>query len=279
MSWAEIKKALNSTIGTPQFLSLDKMRGFAVFDEPGSYTWTPPEGVSEENPLLVHVTMIGGGGGGGGSWGVVGSPRCGGGGGSGLLIEEFVLVSGSVDVVCGIKGAGGTSVETSGVSTNGSSGGTSSFGSLLSQGGGGGARGVYSADANVGGGIGGNGGSGGGGACPGSNRGGIAYKNFDTRYGLGGYGGTTGGSGSTATGGRGGSGANGDASSNFGVLGVGGGGGGGYGFVKRADDGNAFISWDPSGKAGLGWGAGGGGSSRPDSSGGNGASGVVIIRW
>ena len=59
--WAAVKYALNSTLGTSSFLSLDKMiqaHGTQTFTEDG--TFTVPAGVTK-----ILVTAFGAGGGGG----------------------------------------------------------------------------------------------------------------------------------------------------------------------------------------------------------------------
>mgnify|MGYP005952661057 CR=1 FL=1 len=73
--WVEIKNALNSTLGTSNFLSLDKILsgGSVTFSTPGQYTFTVPTAVR-----CLKITACGGGGGGGG-----GSYNGGGGGGAG----------------------------------------------------------------------------------------------------------------------------------------------------------------------------------------------------
>lgn len=86
-------------------------------------TWTRPTGVN-----TVWVKVWGAGGGGRGS----GSAESGGGGGSGAYAEGIVTVTGNVTVTVGSGGAGGA------VSTNGSAGGQSSFGTDVVAGGGGG---------------------------------------------------------------------------------------------------------------------------------------------
>ena len=70
MSWARIKHALNSTLGTPGFQSLDAYVSNAIsnilmgstieYDTAGKYTYTVPAGVR-----VIYVTACGGGGGGG----------------------------------------------------------------------------------------------------------------------------------------------------------------------------------------------------------------------
>ena len=74
MSWAEIKKAVNSDLSTPLNEQLGKS-GIEVFTSSG--TFEVPAGVS-----TVFVTMYDGGGG-GGAGGAVYSGRAGGAGGAG----------------------------------------------------------------------------------------------------------------------------------------------------------------------------------------------------
>ena len=92
-----------------------------------STTWTVPAGVTR----VKRARIWGAGGGGGGSSGVAGG---GSGAGAGGYAEVVNLsVSGTVTVTIGAGGAGGTNAP-----TNGSTGGTSSFGAFASATGGGG---------------------------------------------------------------------------------------------------------------------------------------------
>jgi hypothetical protein len=246
----------------------------------GTTTWTPPSGVSS----VEYLVVAGGGGGNGG-----------GGGAGGVVAGSNFPVSGNISVIVGAGGTG--NYKTSGVlATNGAN---SVFSTITALGGGKGAQGNnYVASA---------GGSGGGAA--GSNAGtntmtpGAATQPASTS---GGYG-NAGGSGiyiaGFANGGGGGAGAAGGpgTSSSHGAGGIGipssitgtptyyGGGGGGGGeriYAQTAGTGGlggggagTIESSGVDGTAGTG--GGGGGSVRwgGQSSGGNGGSGVVIIRY
>lgn len=93
-----------------------------------SGSWTAPTGV-----FAVEVFAVGGGGGGGG--GGTGTTRMGGGGGGGAAIYRMVSVTPGVTytVTIGAGGSGGAPG-----ANNGSNGGTTSFGSLVTAPGGGG---------------------------------------------------------------------------------------------------------------------------------------------
>jgi hypothetical protein len=162
MSWAEIKSALNSTLGTPNFKALDQLIKDTVtelaetskiwtYDTPGTYTWQRPPGVG-----TVEVTIVGAGGGGASG----GYYSGGGGGGAGFINTRILDVSGfdSVQVTVGAGGAGAAGGSGNRGATAGSTGGTSSFGSLLSVSGG---RGGASSSSN-------SGGQGGWGSCGGN---------------------------------------------------------------------------------------------------------------
>ena len=60
MSWAEIKHALNSTLGTDDFKPLDKMISGNIVIIKENTTWSIPKGID-----VVYITACGGGGGGG----------------------------------------------------------------------------------------------------------------------------------------------------------------------------------------------------------------------
>ena len=92
------------------------LRGIKVFDKAGSYTWTVPDGVKK-----VHVIVIGGGGGAGFYI------RGGGGGGGGGYAEKLCSINDSSIPIT--VGAGGNGASSHG---DGSTGGTSSFGSYVS---------------------------------------------------------------------------------------------------------------------------------------------------
>lgn len=90
-------------------------------------TWNCPADVTG-----VQVVVVSGGGGGGGHDNAS-NPACGGGGGGGGYVEEFLTVvpSTAYTITIGAGGSGG------GAGTDGTQGGTSSFGALLSVTGGG----------------------------------------------------------------------------------------------------------------------------------------------
>jgi hypothetical protein len=114
------------------------------FEIPGTYNWTVPPGITS---ICIEV-WSGGGGGGGASYGGL----AGGGGGGGYAYQCFTVVPGTTySVNVGSGGTAGTSV-----STDGTSGGNSSFGNLVVVTGGAGG-GKNSGGANDGiGGLGGN---------------------------------------------------------------------------------------------------------------------------
>ena len=65
--WSAIKHAINSTIGTEDFIPIDKMitnaiGGYVIFKEPGVYEFKPKKGIEE-----YYITACGGGGGAGGN--------------------------------------------------------------------------------------------------------------------------------------------------------------------------------------------------------------------
>ncbi len=109
--WAAVKYALNSTLGTSNFLPLDKILsgGSVTFSTPGQYTFTVPTAVR-----CLKITACGGGGGGGGGYqrisGSSGSERGGGGGGSGdYVIDKFFYAKPQqvIQITVGAGGAGG----------------------------------------------------------------------------------------------------------------------------------------------------------------------------
>jgi hypothetical protein len=262
----------------------------------GSFTWTPPAGVTSYDVLVV----AGGGGGGGGQ---------GGGGGAGGAGGLLWLTSQSCTPGVGLSGsvgAGGDGGTASPVDP-GSDGGNSVFNSNTATGGGGGGAGSSGSAGNNG----RNGGSGGGGggasagnqsnagtgtSGQGSNGGrGVAHSTTSNR--AGGGGGGNGSTGSDATIGAGGNGGTGfDASALLGTsLGDGGsfasGGGGGSGGVGGTvgvspaggggDGGRGTNGHGVAADANTGGGGGGCGSASGASvgAGGNGGSGVVIVRY
>lgn len=118
------------------------LRGRAIYDTPGNYTWAIPEGVTK-----AYVTVVGGGGGGGKS---SSSSKGAGGGGAGSS-EELIDLTGETSVSITV-GSGGSGATTSG--SSGANGGTSSFGAFISATGGGGGTGSSGGEGGHG--IGGN---------------------------------------------------------------------------------------------------------------------------
>lgn len=94
MSWSEVKYALNSSLGTEAFMSLDKLIPYYIayqsginvqeFTTPGSYTVNVPKWANS-----VKVTACGGGGGGGGASPSNSSNGGGGGGGGAAILEQL----------------------------------------------------------------------------------------------------------------------------------------------------------------------------------------------
>ena len=126
MSWAEVKHALNSTLGTESFQALDAYISSAVssilngeiieYTEAGSYIYQVPAGVR-----VIYVTACAGGGGGSGSFynsSVVPSVYGGGGGGGGgAAIERYPIYVDNletINITVGKGGAGGASSNVAG---------------------------------------------------------------------------------------------------------------------------------------------------------------------
>lgn len=118
----KIKAYLNSTIGTSNFQSLDKLlftpSGTQTFTSDG--TFTVPDGVTK-----IWITAFGGGGGGN---------KVGGQGGSWILRKAFSVVPGTTIPIT--IGAGGTGEENRGTSTSGTDGGATVIGNLITLAGG-----------------------------------------------------------------------------------------------------------------------------------------------
>ena len=242
-----------------------------------TYTWTPPNATRPANVLLV----AGGGGG--------GSDNAGGGGGGGVIFQTGVAISGTQTIKVG---KGGVGPLTNGTATNGSnsemlgsiaigggrggSGDTGDFNGLAGGSGGGGAsegtNGTGGAGTSGQGNSGGNGfassgGGGGGAGAPGTD--GVAVNNagsggtgvlmsvFGEIYGENGW---------FAGGGGGGVDNSASALAGTGIGGIGGGGDGGRG---AGEDGQPHT------------GGGGGGANYPGTNvyGGDGGSGVVLVRY
>lgn len=235
-----------------------------------SGTFTPKQS------LTADVLVVGGGGGGG---------RTGGGGGGGGLLtfaSQSLTATGYTTTVGG--GGAGNNVD----GQQGGYGGDSQFGALtLVKGGGGG--GSYGSNGNAGGSGGGGGSNDGGPAKTGGaatsgqgNAGGNGYVASGSTTRANGGGGGAGAAGATATistGGNGGvglsnsysgtatfyAGGGGGSASGTGGLGGNGGGGNGSGTAQSSTDGTANT--------------GGGGGGQSDTTGKNGGSGIVIVRY
>jgi hypothetical protein len=260
-----------------------------------SGTFSVPDGISLSSTVLV----VGGGGGGGRSINSAGA----GGGGGGIVYKTNYIVSGSYTVTRGAGGARGTQ------NTAGSNGGDSRFGTLVAKGGG---RGTGSSGGSGGGGRGSHtwrdtGGSatqpsqssGGFGNAGGS---GYMHQNMGARGGGGGGGaGGAGGNGASRAGGNGGNGrCYGTVfGTNFGSGGCFAGGGGGSNPPRATGD-TTPLGTVGSGRHGGGngrrcsgtcngydgqanTGSGGGGTSTGQGvenfGGGNGGSGIVLVRY
>jgi len=246
--------------------SVTTVGGDTVLTFTGNGTFTPPAGVTG-----VRYNVVGGGGGGGGTPGVFlsGSSGGGGGGAGGMLSGSgFTVTPLTVyNIVVGGGGVGGNGA------VRGDNGGNSSFSTLIAVGGGGGG-----ADEN---GAGLTGGSGGGG-----------YNSAVGGNGTGGQG-SSGGNGGSSRGGGGG------GRTNSGGGGGAGNGAGGIGGAGLADNINGTnITYAAGGEGGAygqgrsngtsaaaNTGNGGGGANGGAAfiagalSGGNGGSGIVIIRY
>ena len=216
---------------------------------------------------LVDYLVVGGGGG--------GANLFGGGGAGGLLTStDFTVTVQTYSIVIGGGGIGGAS--STGTAYDGTNGGDSSFASFIAIGGGGG-----SAQS-----VGSNGGSGGGGgdwsaaaAVGGSGTAGQGYpggaaSGANAGGGAGGGATSVGGDGSSSGGGDGGSGLISILSGSTVTYATGGDGGAWSGIYTNLPFGNGVDASDNTGD-------GGGGGSRywHDVSGGNGGSGIVILRY
>ena len=247
------------------------------FTTVGSCNWTVPNYVN-----TVDVLVVGGGGGGGSSYDGVG----GGGGGAGgyLSLTSHSISQGNYTVTVG---DGGVANPSNG-NTNGTNGGSSSFGTQSVAGGGGGSAGRGSPnDGASGGGAGGRWGynnssglAGGGGlstsASPvlgfaGGNTGSTSSSNFSTGGGGGGSG-SSGRAGNSVSSGVGGLGGNGTSNSITGST-----------ITYAAGGSGGSTNLSSNGSAGAsGTGNGGGGASILGNTtryGGNGGSGIVVIKF
>lgn len=255
-----------------------------TFTTVGTCDWSVPAGVS-----TARVLIIGGGGGGGGDEG--------GGGGAGQFRDlSSQLVSGAIQVTVGAGGQGAGASETD-ASFAALGGGSSSFGALVAFGGGTGGAAVNNSAQTAKDGQGGDGyGSGGGGSGNesgyGRGDGGAAGTGFagatPTYSSRGGGGGGAGGAGVDA--GAGGAGATSNISGSDLTYAGGGGGGGGNsatgvapGGTGGAGSGGAKSEAPTSASANSGSGGGGGGGVAGNGIaqyyGGNGGSGLVIVRF
>lgn len=164
MSWSEVKYALNSSLGTEEFMPLDKLIPYYIayqsgihvqeFTTPGSYTVNVPKWANS-----VKITAAGGGGGGGFSDDSV--QGTGGGGGAAILnsIHDVSAIA-SLTIVVGSGGRAGKSANSE---TDAEQGGTTSITELnIVLNGGYGGNYAYNSSNNVGGAAGGTGGGAGG---------------------------------------------------------------------------------------------------------------------
>lgn len=143
MSWAEVKHALNSTLGTEDFQSLDKLisirlaewesslqnHKYEIFETAGSHQYTVPEGV-----FKIYIAACGGGAGGTGAAGdryssLTSVNGAGGGGGAAVLNYEILVNPGDIlNITVGAGGAGGV---TSDNPTAGANGGDTIIGNYI----------------------------------------------------------------------------------------------------------------------------------------------------
>ena len=254
-------------------------------------TWTAPTGVTNIEVLVVA------GGGGGGPCGPTSARYGAGGGGAGGLIYNaaFSVTPGNSYTVT--VGGGGSGAQTGTV--NGTNGSNSIFGSLTAIGGGGGGYDTGPSGSN-----GSSGGSGGGGA-PAASSGSVGQggagtagqgfsggTNYGASYSGGGGGGGAGGRGGDGRGSNGGNvGGGGGIGLNFNISGTatyyaGGGGAGiftsgtpGRGGLGGGGDGGALGTNGNNATASTGGGGGGASGNVGATVGGNGGSGIVIIRY
>ena len=257
MSWAEVKHALNSTLGTDDFKPLDKMISGNIVIIKENTTWSIPKGID-----VVYITACGGGGGGGNSPSTYNDhPLCDGGAGGACIVDKMFDVSGltQLNITIGKGGKGGAYESPGNVPENGEA---TVIGDLVTLPGGTKAayatRG-YRAE----------------GTYPGGGYGGKSKQDYQT----GSLSEILGGAGAYIDGVRVGDyssiyGDGDELNSNYFYGGCGGSslGVGGDGIVVRNRD---MISEATDG----GYGAGGGGGYSYIGDGGNGGDGIVIIRW
>jgi len=267
-----------------------------AFKSVQSYSWTPPTGVNSVNLLIV----AGGGGG--------GSRHAGGGGAGGVLnLSNIAITSNPIDISVGAGGSGGAAASTGGnTGSNGSNTVVSGTGitTRTAIGGGGGG---YGAGTNSGGSGAGGGSSGAGGAgTSGQGNAGSAGGTNGSTFWVGGGGGGAGGAGETSTSTKGGNGGAGleltwmssDIYTNLGVsvlsnqkyyIGGGGGGGtdsnsftggsGGVGGGGAGSTGTGSVYNATTNSGGGGGGSGISGVGTGSFKGGDGGSGVVVLRY
>ncbi|MGD9724875.1 MAG: SGNH/GDSL hydrolase family protein [Nitrospiraceae bacterium] len=247
------------------------------------HTFTTSGTLTVSGSLNCEYLIVGAGGGGGCYWG-------GGGGAGAVLHGDGLLSAASYTITVGTGGAGGDPLGTN----SGAPGSSSSIDGFVADGGGGGS---YAA-------IGGNGGSGGGGGSTGAaglaggtpSGNGLGHAGGSANTSGAGYpGGGGGGAQSTGVNGTSAQGGNGGSGLEFAISGpsivyAGGGGGGirtgsgglgGLGGGANAANGGAGFTPGSNGTDGLGGGASGGSGEAADDAqtGGNGGSGVVIVRY
>ena len=114
MSWAEVKHALNSTLGTEGFQALDKLISIRLaefdaatkktgFETAGSFSYTVPAGI-----FKLYIAAAAGGGGGSGATHYTNSHKCmGSGGGGGEAVLNYAVDVTPGQVITGTVGAGG----------------------------------------------------------------------------------------------------------------------------------------------------------------------------
>lgn len=135
MSWAEVKHALNSTLGSDEFMPLDKIINYlrpyssvpVVYDSAGSYEYTVPDGV-----FRIAVSAAAGGGG-GGDYASSSFPGGGGGGGEAVFNKILPVTPGQlINISIGSGGAAGSAFNR----FDGRDGGNTVFGSYFTLSGG-----------------------------------------------------------------------------------------------------------------------------------------------
>jgi hypothetical protein len=262
--------------GTAQLIN-----GFWVHTFTTSGDFTPLENLSNVEYLVVAGGGGGNGAGGGGGAGGYRSSVVGELSGGGASAEARLSLTSGINYAV-LVGAGGAGDGTPS-GDQATSGSNSSFGTIITAIGGG--KGGIFGNAGSSGGSGGGGGPQGGGGAGTANQGyggGVGFWNGLSANRGGGGGGGAGGTGSNASSGTGGAGGAGRTSSITGTAIARAGGGGGEGFTTgaagQAGGGNGGNASSNGGNATANTGSGGGGAG--DSLiGGNGASGIVIVRY